>query len=628
MKTSLGIWAFGPDGHPLRAGRLPAGAQLPGRARPRRRSRRAVDGLGDLIDGYEFHYPQELSDDNLDEVREALGEHDIYCMATGLHLDPRFGKGALSSPDAGIPARGARDHASAAADFAANGGRSADLLAGDRGLQLPVPDPLRALLGAGSSTASAEGGRALQRARHPPLPRAQELRAGDEDLHAQHRHDAARDPHARAARASTDVQVNMDWQHLLMNGENLGEYVALLAAEGLLGHQHANSGWGTFDDDNMVGATAFMETLELALELRRAGYGRDGDERRLGFDLYPYTEDQVGAVRRSVLQWRFIDETAGKIDAGALAEAQQDARTRFAPTSWCTRRSARGDRRRARRRHHLGQGARPRHRRRRRWWRAPRTATRSTRPGPAGPSRTRSCGGRPPRRCSPRCAGSAGELAGIGLSGQMHGLVALDAADRVLRPALLWNDQRTGRGDRGDRGSGSAASPGWWRLTGNRALTGFTAPKLLWMARHEPELYARVRSVMLPKDYVRLRLCGERATDVTDASGTLWFDVARARWSERVVSMRSRSTRRWLPRAEESPTVTGTTPRRRARGRRGGRPGGGCARRGCGPPGPGVGRARHVGRGVERAAGLRRRPGRAGAGLLPRGAGRAGSRWG
>jgi xylose isomerase len=120
-----------------------------------------------------------------------------------------------------------------------------------------------------------------------------------------------------------NVQVNMDWQHLLMNDENLGEYVALLAREGLLGHQHANSGWGTFDDDNMVGATAFMETLELALELRRAGYGRDGDERRLGFDLYPYTEDQVAAVRRSVLQWRFIDGTAGRIDEAALREAQQ-----------------------------------------------------------------------------------------------------------------------------------------------------------------------------------------------------------------------------------------------------------------------------------------------------------------
>jgi xylose isomerase len=84
---------------------------------------------------------------------------------------------------------------------------------------------------------------------------------------------------------------------------------------------HANSGWGTFDDDNMVGATAFLETVELALELRRCGYGSRGE--RLGFDLYPYTEDQVGAVRRSVLQWRFIDSVAARIDEPALREAQR-----------------------------------------------------------------------------------------------------------------------------------------------------------------------------------------------------------------------------------------------------------------------------------------------------------------
>jgi xylose isomerase len=113
----------------------------------------------------------------------------------------------------------------------------------------------------------------------------------------------------------------MDWQHLIMNGESLGEYAALLAAAGLLGHQHANSGWGTFDDDNMVGATAFMETMELALELRRAGYGQGDDPRRLGFDLYPYTEDQVGAVRRSVFQWRFIDSAAARIDMAELEQA-------------------------------------------------------------------------------------------------------------------------------------------------------------------------------------------------------------------------------------------------------------------------------------------------------------------
>jgi xylose isomerase len=129
--------------------------------------------------------------------------------------------------------------------------------------------------------------------------------------------------HKLRAQAIDNVLVNMDWQHLIMNGENLAEYAALLASEGLLGHQHANSGWGTFDDDNMVGATAFMETIELAVELRRAGYGQDGDERRLGFDLYPYTEDAVGAVKRSVLQWRFIDGVAAKLDGDELRAAQQ-----------------------------------------------------------------------------------------------------------------------------------------------------------------------------------------------------------------------------------------------------------------------------------------------------------------
>ena len=122
--------------------------------------------------------------------------------------------------------------------------------------------------------------------------------------------------HELRDRGHTNVKVNMDWQHLIMNGESLAEYAALLSSRGLLGHQHANSGWGTFDDDNMVGATAFMETLELALEFRRSGYGTKGE--RLGFDLYPYTEDAVEAVKRTVLQWRFIDGVAAKIDDAAL----------------------------------------------------------------------------------------------------------------------------------------------------------------------------------------------------------------------------------------------------------------------------------------------------------------------
>ena len=147
--------------------------------------------------------------------------------------------------------------------------------------------------------------------------------------------------------------------------------------------------------------------------------------------------------------------------------------------------------------------------------------------------------------------GAAGEPRGIGLSGQMHGLVALDAADRVLRPAILWNDQRTAA-----ECEEITARVDVVRATGNRALTGFTAPKLLWMAHHEPSLYERVRSVLLPKDYVRLRLCGERATDVTDASGTLWFDVAARRWSDEVVRALEVDPA-WLPPALESVAATG-----------------------------------------------------------------------
>jgi xylulokinase len=152
--------------------------------------------------------------------------------------------------------------------------------------------------------------------------------------------------------------------------------------------------------------------------------------------------------------------------------------------------------------------------------------------------------------------GAAGEVAGIGLSGQMHGLVALDADERVLRPAILWNDQRTA-----EQCEEIEATIGLDRLiaaTGNRALTGFTAPKLLWLREHEPDVYERIAHILLPKDYVRLRLCGERAIDVADASGTLLFDVARRRWSEEVCDALA-IDRRWLPPALESPAVSGET---------------------------------------------------------------------
>ena len=149
-----------------------------------------------------------------------------------------------------------------------------------------------------------------------------------------------------------------------------------------------------------------------------------------------------------------------------------------------------------------------------------------------------------------------GTLAGIGLTGQMHGLVTLDAAGRVLRPAMLWNDGRTGA--ECAEIEARIGLPRLIALTGNRALTGFTAPKLRWLARHEPDVHARIDRIMLPKDYVRLRLCGEHATDVADASGTLLFDVAQRRWSEPVMEALQVDPA-WLPRALESPAVSGVT---------------------------------------------------------------------
>jgi xylose isomerase len=317
MKTSLGIWALGP----MVTRFVPGGYQPAHDYEDEpvaEKVHRAVEGLGELIDGYEFHYPQELSPQNLDEVRAALGGHDVYCIAGGLHLDPRFGRGGLVNPDPAVRAE-ARRIIREAAEFAGSLDANLIIWPGGEGynypFQAPYADSWRWLiegLAEAAEVCTASGVTLLLEHKNSEPAMKILMRNIGMTLHVIHK---LRDE------GIENVKVNMDWQHLLMNGEHLPEYAALLASEGLLGHLHANSGWGTFDDDNMVGATAFMETIELALELRRSGYGSGGE--RLGFDLYPYTEDQVGAVRRSVLQWRFIDSIAARIDDAALREAQQ-----------------------------------------------------------------------------------------------------------------------------------------------------------------------------------------------------------------------------------------------------------------------------------------------------------------
>ena len=148
-----------------------------------------------------------------------------------------------------------------------------------------------------------------------------------------------------------------------------------------------------------------------------------------------------------------------------------------------------------------------------------------------------------------------GEVVGLGLTGQMHGSVFLDDADQVIRPALLWNDQRTGR--QCEQIDELVGREELLVLAGNPALTGFQAPKILWLRDEEPESYRRLASVLLPKDYIRLMLTGDKATDAADASGTLLFDVRRRRWSEEILA-RLELDPAWMPLVHEGTQATGT----------------------------------------------------------------------
>ncbi|MEA2657107.1 MAG: xylulokinase, partial [Chloroflexota bacterium] len=139
---------------------------------------------------------------------------------------------------------------------------------------------------------------------------------------------------------------------------------------------------------------------------------------------------------------------------------------------------------------------------------------------------------------------ASGQVTSLGLTGQMHGAVFLDSEDRVIRPALLWNDQRTSAQcieitDRLGRAS-------LMTIAGNPALTGFQAPKLLWLRDTEPANYKRLAHLLLPKDYIRLRLAGEFATDASDASGTLLLDLRRRNWSDEILDA-LQVPREWLP---------------------------------------------------------------------------------
>ncbi|MGI9049267.1 MAG: xylulokinase [Rubrobacteraceae bacterium] len=147
-----------------------------------------------------------------------------------------------------------------------------------------------------------------------------------------------------------------------------------------------------------------------------------------------------------------------------------------------------------------------------------------------------------------------GEISGLGLTGQMHGSVFLDSSDEVIRPALLWNDQRTQ--EQCARITAAVGKERLVQISGNPALTGFQAPKVLWLRDNEPDLYEKTSRILLPKDYIRLKLTGEYATDASDAAGTLLLDMRSRDWSAEILEALE-IPEEWMPKVYEGPEKTG-----------------------------------------------------------------------
>ncbi|AZR72183.1 xylose isomerase [Anoxybacter fermentans] len=318
IKNSVGIWAFGenvtrfvPKGYH----REVAGEKMPDKVK------RVVEGLEDWIDGYEFHYPNEINEENVDAIKEALGDKDIYAIPLGFHILEEFIHGSFINPKKEVREYAIR-LAKQAVDLAAQEKAHLIIWPGGEGYNYPFQAHYselwkRFINGVGEVVeyAGKKGVTVLLEHKNSEPAMCILMRNIGMTIFLIN----------KIKELGVDVsnlKINMDWQHLIMNGEPLAEYAALLGAEGLLGHHHANSGWGTFDDDNMTGSSNFMQILGIAKELQRMDYGKNGE--RIGFDLFPYTEDPIEAVKQSVIQWEFIYDLAKKIDDDKLLEAQRN----------------------------------------------------------------------------------------------------------------------------------------------------------------------------------------------------------------------------------------------------------------------------------------------------------------
>src|SRR5918997_1072639 len=321
IKNSVGVWAFGPAVTRF----VPPGYHPEVADEPMvEKTKRVADGLSELLDGLEYHYPGEVNEDSAEDILGVLTEHsmNLPIIAAGLHTDPTYRLGAFINPDANLRRQGI-DTLKRGIDLCAEVGANFIIWPGAEGynytFQRPYAETWRAFVeGIAELTdlANERGVKVfLEHKNSEPAMKILMQNIGMTLFTIQKVNALGVD--------TSNLLVNMDWQHLIMNGENLAEYAELLASEHKLGHQHGNDGWGNFDDDNVVGTNFFMQTLELAQTLQDVGYGENGE--LVGFDLYPYTEDQVAAVRRAILSWEFIWDPAKKIDRDALDEAKNGA---------------------------------------------------------------------------------------------------------------------------------------------------------------------------------------------------------------------------------------------------------------------------------------------------------------
>jgi xylose isomerase len=321
QKNSVGVWAFGPAVTRF----VPPGYHHEvANEGMVEKSRRVCNGLFDLLDGLEYHYPGEVNEDNVEGILSVLREHgmDLPVVPAGLHPDPTYGKGALVNPDEKLRRRGI-DTLKRGIDLSAEVGANFIIWPGAEGynytFQRPYAETWKKFVEGVAELTEHAGGKGvkvfLEHKNSEPAMKILMQNIGMTLFTIKKVEDLGVD--------ASNLLINMDWQHLIMNGENLAEYADLLASEHKLGHQHGNDGWGTFDDDNVVGTNFFMQTLELAQTLQDVGYGSNGEQ--LGFDLYPYTEDQIAAVRRAILQWEFVWDLAKRIDRDELREAKNRA---------------------------------------------------------------------------------------------------------------------------------------------------------------------------------------------------------------------------------------------------------------------------------------------------------------